>query len=196
MIGDGEAAATPLLNLVLVVAASRNGVIGRDGDLPWRLREDLRRFKRLTMGGKLVMGRRTWESIGRPLPGRTSFVLSRGDLDLPDGVVGCTSLDQVLQLADASEDEERTLPSAEATVFCIGGGEIYRQLLPWAGQILLTEVDADIEGDTHFPDLDPGDWVEVAEEHRAADEHNDHATRFVHLVRVHLTGTDRAPGLL
>lgn len=191
-----ERASTPLLNLAIVVAAARNGVIGRDGDLPWHLREDLRRFKRLTMGGKLVMGRKTWESIGRPLPGRSSFVLSRRGLELPDGVVALTSLEQVLELAEAPGEEGNTLPSAESTVFCIGGGEVYRHLLPWAGQVLLTEVDAEVEGDTHFPSLDPGDWVEVAEQRVGADEHNDHASWFRHFVRVDLAGVDRAPGLL
>ena len=182
--------------LCLIVARAKNGVIGRDGALPWRLREDLRRFKRITMGGKLVMGRKTWESIGRPLPGRTSFVLSRQGLDLPEGVVALSSLDQVVQLVEAPGDEGGTLPSPEATVFCIGGGEIYRQLLPLAGQVFLTEVDKEIEGDTHFPDLELGDWLELAEEHVAADERNEFATRFMHLVRVDLAGSHRSPGLL
>ena len=191
-----DLAARPHLNLAIVVAAARNGVIGRDGTLPWRLREDLRRFKRLTMGGKLVMGRKTWESIGRALPGRTSFVLSRAGLALPDGVVALTGLDQVLQLAEAPEEEGGTLPSPEATVFCIGGGEIYRQLLPWAGQLFLTEVETEIEGDTHFPELEPGDWLELAEERVPADEDNEFETRFLHLVRVDLAGSHRSPGLL
>lgn len=194
MIGDGEAATAPRIDLAFVVAAARNGVIGRDGNLPWRLRDDLRRFKRITMGGKLVMGRKTWESIGRPLPGRTSFVLSRRRLELPPGVVALSSLDQVLQLGEASG--EGTLPPPESTVFCIGGGEVYRQLLPSAGQVFLTEVDADLEGDTHFPELDPGEWVELSQERGAVDEHNEFATRFSHLVRVDLAGVDRAPGLL
>ena len=180
----------------MVVAAAEGGVIGRDGGLPWRLREDLRRFKRLTMGGRLVMGRKTWESIGRPLPGRTSFVLSRQELELPDGVVAVSSLDQVVRLAEAPPEEGSTLPGPESTVFCIGGGEIYRQLLPWAGQVLLTEVEAEVDGDTLFPELDPGDWVEIAEERCPKDEHNEFATRFTHLVRVDLAGTDRPPGLL
>lgn len=192
-----EGAVRPRVNLAVVVAVARNGVIGRDGELPWRLRHDLQRFKRITMGGKLVMGRKTWQSIGRPLPGRTSFVLSRQGLELPDGVVALSSLDQVLRLAESpDEPADTTLPAADSTVFCIGGGEIYRQVLPWTGQVFLTEVETEIEGDTHFPGLELGDWVEMAHERVAADEHNEFATRFTHLVRVDLAGSDRAPGLL
>ncbi|MFM7738727.1 MAG: dihydrofolate reductase, partial [Planctomycetota bacterium] len=115
--------------LSLIVAASDNDVIGREGQLPWRLSADLRRFKRLTMGHHLIMGRKTFESIGRPLPGRTTIVLSRQRDYAPAGVVVAHSPEEVLKLV-----------AADSEPFVVGGAEIYRLLLPWVGKIYLTRV--------------------------------------------------------
>ncbi|HLU31008.1 MAG TPA: dihydrofolate reductase [Acidimicrobiia bacterium] len=130
---------------VLVAAVARNGVIGRDGDLPWHIPEDLRRFKEMTMGGTLVMGRKTYESIGRPLPGRTTVVVTRQPDWSAPGVEVASSLESALEVAGSDD------------VFVVGGAEIYRQVLErgLVDVLELTEIDADHEGDTFFPPLDP-----------------------------------------
>jgi dihydrofolate reductase len=140
--------------LTLIVARARNGVIGRDGKLPWRLPEDLAFFKRTTMGQPIVMGRRTWESIGRPLPGRRNIVVSRRAGFLADGAETVPGLDEALRLCADSED-----------VFVIGGAQLYAEALPRADRLIVTEIDADFEGDTHWPAPDPAQWREAAREH-------------------------------
>lgn len=134
----------------LVVAVGRGGAIGRDGDLPWRASEDLAHFKRVTMGHTLVMGRRTWDSIGRPLPGRRMVVVSRSPLvDLPDGVVAATSPDGGLALA-AETDPEPVV---------VGGATIYAALLPRVDLVHRTTIDVEVPGaDTWFPALAPDEW--------------------------------------
>lgn len=154
------------MRVSIVVAVARSGVIGRGGELPWRLPADLRFFKRVTMGHHLVMGRKTWASIGRPLPGRTMVVLSRDPgLELAGATV-VHDLPEALALARAAGDTE---------AFVIGGAEVYARALPLADRLYLTRVHADVEGDVHFPDLDEHQWVEVAREEHAADEHHAHA---------------------
>jgi dihydrofolate reductase len=151
----------------LIVARAANGVIGRDNGMPWHLPADLAHFKRTTMGRPVVMGRRTWESIGRPLPGRRNVVVTRiVNYSAPGaGVVG--SLEEAWRvLADADE------------VFVIGGGQIYAEALPGADRVYVTEIGAAIEGDTRFPDLDPADWKETALGEHAPDERNAHHLRF------------------
>lgn len=141
--------------LTLIVARARNGVIGRAGTLPWRLPEDLAHFKRTTMGCPIVMGRRTWESIGRPLPGRRNIVVSRDAGLAAAGVEVAASLDTALALcADAAE------------VFVIGGARLYAEALPRAQRLVVTEIDADFDGDTQFPAVDRQQWREAAREHR------------------------------
>lgn len=148
----------------LVAAVAENGVIGRDGVLPWRLPGDLRFFKRLTTGHTIIMGRRTWDEIQRPLPDRRNIVITRSeDRDFP-GALRAASLDAALALA--STDEE---------VFVIGGGEIFREALPVADRMYLTQVHAVVEGDTRFPAWDPAEWRVASEERFAADERNPHA---------------------
>ena len=159
------------MRISIIAAVAENGVIGRGGKLPWHLAEDLRRFKRLTMGHTLVMGRRTWESIGRRLPGRRMIVVSRqaGYRPAVEGVEVADSLDAALQLAEAAGDEE---------AFVIGGAEMYREALRRADHLYLTSVLADVAGDTYFPDIDWNDWCLLeAEEHRA-DAQNDHPFAF------------------
>ena len=162
--------------VTLIVAMTDDGVIGVDGQLPWRLPEDLRRFKAATLGKPVVMGRKTFESIGRPLPQRHNIVLTRqSGLSLADAAVTVVpTLDAALQAAeDASE------------VMIIGGAEIYRLALPLAQRILLTRVHAEVRGDTHFPSLDPEAWRVVSSETYAADDKHAYPMSFEDLERVH-----------
>lgn len=140
--------------VVIVAAVGRNGVIGVDGGLPWRIPEDMKRFKDLTMGGVLVMGRATYESIGRPLPGRDTFVLTRNTGWSADGVEVVGSLREAVDRAVARGKE----------VFIAGGAEVYRAALEVADRLEITEVDAAPEGDTHFPEVDWNDWAETRRE--------------------------------
>jgi dihydrofolate reductase len=135
------------MTLSLIVAMADNGVIGREGRLPWHLSADLKRFKHLTMGHAIVMGRRTYESIGRPLPGRRSIVVSRNAAFRPAGVEVADSLDKALRLA-AGDDE----------IFVIGGASLYREALARAERLYVTRVHAAVPGDTFFPPFDPADW--------------------------------------
>lgn len=148
------------MKLSIIVAVADNGVIGRGDDLPWRLPADLARFKNLTMGHHLLLGRKTFESIGRPLPGRTMVVISRASPELPVGVVLANSLEQAIQIARAAGDEE---------AFVAGGAEIYRLALPRADRLYLTLVHGTFEGDTSFPGWDEASWKLVSQEDHAAD---------------------------
>lgn len=156
----------------IVVATDAQGGIGLRGSLPWRLPEDLRRFKALTMGGPVVMGRRTWESIGRPLPGRHNIVVSRQS---GLAIEGCTVVD--------SFDAALAAAGAAPEVFVIGGAEIYRLALPVAATIHLTRVHATVGADTFFPGFDSAEWQEVACDEHPADGRHDHAMSFVTLRR-------------
>jgi dihydrofolate reductase len=159
--------------IAIIVAAAENGVIGSDNRLPWHLPDDLKRFKALSLGKPIVMGRRTFESIGKPLPGRTNIVVTRQAGLAIAGVVVVNSLDAALAAAGAAPE-----------VVVIGGAEIFRQALPRADVIHLTRVHARIAGDVVFPGLEPGKWRETAVEHHAADERHQYAFTFVTLQRV------------
>jgi dihydrofolate reductase len=139
--------------VTIVAAVARNGVIGVDGGLPWHLPDDLRRFKELTLGHVLVMGRRTYESIGRPLPGRTTVVVTR-NAQWDPGAAG-------VRVAASVEDAVEVAASIDPDVFVVGGAEVYRAALPLAGRLELTLVDAEPVGDTRFPDVDWGAWREL-----------------------------------
>lgn len=141
--------------VALIVAMSRNGVIGRDNGMPWHLPEELQHFKATTMGKPMVMGRKTWESIGRPLPGRTSIVVTRRRQWQPEGAIVVASVDEALARG-------RAIAGDGGEVMVIGGGEIYRQALPRAHRLYITEVDLDVEGDTFFPAIDPDQWRRVS----------------------------------
>lgn len=148
------------MNISIIVAASANNVIGVGGGLPWHLPEDLKRFKEVTMGKPMIMGRATFDSIGRALPGRRSIVLTRQADFVAEGCEVVPTVDAAL--AAASDAEE---------VMIVGGGEIYRQFLPLANRIYLTRVQAEIQGDTLFPELDMDHWEVVAvEEFPAGDD--------------------------
>jgi dihydrofolate reductase len=144
----------------LIVAMAANRVIGRDNTLPWRLPDDLRRFKRLTMGHTLVMGRKTWESIGRPLPGRDIVVVTRQErYATPAGVSVARSVEEALEIAKGDE------------VFVAGGEEVFRQTIDRADRLYLTRIDTDFPGDTFFPEFDPERFRLVErEDHEATEE--------------------------
>jgi dihydrofolate reductase len=154
-----SAVAPPMVSLI--VAMAQNGVIGRDNGLPWRLPRDLKRFKASTLGKPILMGRKTFESIGRALPERVNLVLTRDrSWDAP-GVIVVHSVEEALGRAGPSDE-----------LVAIGGAEIYRLVLPFARRIYLTHVHADVEGDTFFPDFDPSQWADVEyRAHPADDEH-------------------------
>lgn len=145
------------MKLTLIAAMARNRVIGHDNRLPWHLPEDLRHFRALTIGKPLLMGRRTWESIGRALPGRTSIVLSTKPMPALPGVLGASDLGAALELARRLAPED-----AAAECMVIGGAQVYRLTLPCARRIHLTQIEADIEGDTYFPALEPREWGQTA----------------------------------
>ncbi len=143
----------------MIAALSTNGVIGRDNKLPWHLPEDLKYFKKVTMGKSLLMGRKTYESIGRPLPGRTNIVLSRQQQFAAPGVIIVHSTEQALAEAGRTGATE---------LMVIGGEDVYRTMLPLARRLYLTRVDLKVEGDAFFPPLEPGQWLEVSRHDVAA----------------------------
>ena len=152
------------MTVSLVVAASINNVIGSDGGLPWHLPDDLRHFKRLTTGKPVVMGRRTFESIGRPLPDRRNIVMTSN----PDyAATGCEVVSSVSEVLDLVGDADE--------VMIIGGGQMYRDFLEHADRIYLTRVQAYVAGDTRFPKIDEAAWRVVSSEHHAVDEKHDYA---------------------
>ncbi len=158
------------MTVSLIVAVSSNGVIGRDGGLPWYLPADLKHFKRTTMGHHLIIGRRTWDEVGKPLPGRTMVVVTRSKKFAPDGAQVVRSVEQALEVA--VKDEE---------AFIGGGAQIYRIALArdLVDRIYLTRILAEVEGDTIFPEIDLDEWELVSEEHHDADEKNEFPYSFL-----------------
>ncbi|MCF0223316.1 MAG: dihydrofolate reductase [Fibrobacter sp.] len=151
-----------------IVAVSENNVIGREGHLPWHLSADLRRFKAITTGHSIVLGRKNYEDIGRPLPNRVNYVLSRNPAFAAPGCVVCNSLDHALNAAEAAGESE---------CFIIGGAEIYRLSMPLVKKMYVTRVLAQVQGDVFFPEWGEG-WVRTREETFPADEKNDYGTSF------------------
>lgn len=149
----------PGMEIALVVAVADNGVIGRGGGLPWNLPEDLKYFRAVTMGKPILMGRRTHESIGRPLPGRANIVVTRDQAFHAAGVDVATSLEDAVRVAESRAEE-----AGVAEIMVIGGAEIYRAILPRVHRIYLTEVHAPVDGDTVFPDFDRDEWRETSRE--------------------------------
>jgi dihydrofolate reductase len=160
------------MRISIVVAVAANGAIGKDNALLWRLPDDLKHFKAITMGKPIVMGRKTYDSIGRPLPGRTNIVISRqADLEIP-GCIVVASLDDAMKAAgDVPE------------VAVVGGADIYRQALPLTNTVYLTEVHATLAGDVFFPKLTDSQWREAHREEHAADERHAYPFSFVTLER-------------
>jgi dihydrofolate reductase len=168
--GDRASGGGPRISLIAAVA--RNGVIGDRGRIPWHLSADLRRFKRLTLGHVLLMGRRTFESIGKPLPGRRTIVLSRAG-KVPAGVEVASDVEEALCMAAGARE-----------VFVAGGEEVYRRLLPRADRLLITWVDASPPGDARWPEVDWGRFRLVEEHVHPADANNQHESRFAAYERV------------
>ena len=162
------------ISVVLVVAAARNGTIGRDGGLPWRLSSDLKRFKANTIGRPVIMGRKTFQSIGKPLPGRDNIVVTRDKGFSADGVSAVPDIGAALALARSKAKE-----AGVSEICVIGGGEIYRQTFGSADRLVVTFVEDEIEGDTKFPEIDSRVWREVFSENHPAGEKDSHATRHV-----------------
>jgi dihydrofolate reductase len=169
--------------ITLIAAVSENGVIGRDLDMPWKLSTDLKRFKALTMGKPMIMGRKTFLSVGeRPLPGRPHIIISRNPDYHPQGVDVVTSLEAALSLA---KDKAQALGVDE--IFVAGGGEIYRQAMPFADQLSVTHVDVSLEGDTFFPSIDLAVFEKIEETLAPAGEKDNYPVRFATYRRHHGT---------
>lgn len=165
----------------IIVAMDKNRLIGAQGTMPWRLPADLRRFKQVTMGKPLIMGRKTYESIGKPLKGRRNIVLTR---DRQYSAPGCIIVHSLEESIEASENGEE--------VMVIGGAQLYRQFLPRSGRLYLTRIEAAFEGDTYFPDFSEEEWTIVFEEKHEADERNPHPFRFQILERKGAAAQDGA----
>ena len=173
---------TPVV--ALIVAVSQNGVIGRDGAMPWHLSTDLKRFKALTLGHPVIMGRKTFQSVGKPMPGRLNIVVTRDRDWQADGALAVGSLGAALDLATAHlesfepgpDDPDADPPN---TIFVAGGGEIYAQAMGFADVLHVTHVEAEIEGDTVFPEIDEAVWTVAHEEPVPAGTRDSHATRYM-----------------
>ena len=162
------------MKVSMIVAASENGVIGKDNQLIWRLPNDLKRFKQLTLGHPIIMGRKTFESIGKPLPGRTSIVITRQKESVIDGAIVVHSLKEALVTAAQLEQEE---------AFIIGGGEIYKESVKVADKIYLTLVCAEVAGDTYFDLSILNHWDQTSLEYFVKDERHSYSYKFIDLVK-------------
>lgn len=167
------------MKVTIIVARSRNGVIGKDNDLPWHLPADLKYFKQVTMGHHILMGRKTWESIGKALPGRTSVVITRDQGYKAEGAVVTHSLAEAIQTAVENGDNE---------AFVIGGAEIIKQAIQQglADHIHLTEIQADVAGDIFLDAPDDELWKEISREHYKADEKNNMDFDFVEYAKINV----------
>lgn len=160
-----------MTKISLIAAMAKDRVIGKDNDMPWHLPADLQHFKKVTLGKPVIMGRRTFESIGRPLPGRKNIVITRNSDWSHDGVEVVSSPESALDLVSDVDE-----------VMIIGGGNIYQQFLPQADTLYLTFIDLQVDGDTRFPDwLSVGDWQEISHEYHQPDDKNSLAYEFVTL---------------
>lgn len=165
--------APPRLEIVIIAAVARNSIIGRDNALPWRLKADLAHFRAATMGHPVLMGRKTWESLAKPLPGRRNLVLTQQPSYRAQGAEVFASVEEALAALEGA-----------ACMFVIGGAEIYRALLHKTDTLLLSEVAADVVGDTRFPDFDRTCFKEISRKTHAADADNEYAVDFVEYRRI------------
>lgn len=147
------------MKLAIIVATDKQGLIGRNNDLPWKISADLQYFRKVTMGKPLIMGRNTHESIGRPLPGRKNIIVTSDKAYLAEGCTVVNSLDAALKASNEAEE-----------VMVMGGASLYEQFLPHADRLYLTDVNAELEGDTWFPQWDKDQWQEISREDHLADE--------------------------
>lgn len=168
--------------ITIIAAMARNLAIGLNGDMPWHLPGELKHFKETTMGKPIVMGRKTWESIGRPLPGRQNIVVTRNRSFQARGCDLAGSLDQAVQIARGEE------------VMVIGGGQLYQQALAVSDRMILTRVDCEPEADTWFPEWQSSEWRQVSLRSESADERNPCAYQVIEWVRMESCDTSPAPG--
>ena len=177
--------------LSMIVATADNNIIGKNNTMPWHLPADLAYFKKVTLGKPIVMGRKTYESIGRPLPGRRNIVISRDENYVPqgqrtaEGIDVVTSVEHALALVDGSNGSE-----AVAEIMVIGGGAIYQHCLAKADRLYITHIKAVIDGDTQFPSYDDGSWQQMASELRPSDDKNAYDLDFCVYQRVHCLSED------
>ena len=164
-----------------ILAMSKNRVIGKDNQIPWHLSADLKYFKRTTLNHHIIMGRKTFLSIGKPLPKRTNIVLTRNPFFVASHVLVVSSIEEALNIAEENGEEE---------VFIIGGGEIYRQSMPYWDKVYLTRVDIEVEGDVFFPELDNKEWRLLSDEPHEADEKNVYKYSFQVYERYAQSSTD------
>lgn len=163
------------MTISIIVAQDQKGGIGKDNQLPWHLPADLKHFKKITTGHHMLMGRKTFDSIGKPLPNRVSIVLTRNQkLELPNGVLKVSNIEEGIQLAkDAGEEE----------LFIIGGGQLYKSSLEIVDKIYLTKVDVEVGADTYFPELSNNEWETIEKQVFEADEKNKYSYQFITLQR-------------
>ncbi len=158
-----------------IVATAKNNVIGKENGIPWHLPDDLKYFKRTTLNHHIIMGRKSYESIGRPLPKRTNIIVTRDPFYTVSNCLVAHSVEEALTLA---------LDNSEEEAFIVGGGEIYTQALPFVERLYLTEIDLEVEGTVHFPELNMDEWKLISSEAHKADEKNEHDYVFKVLERV------------
>ncbi len=162
------------ITISMIAAVSSNGIIGRDGDMPWRLSTDLKRFKSVTMGCPIIIGRKTFLSFGgRPLPGRQNIVISRSKYEA-DGITHCFSLKSAIETA-----KETARNDGKSEIFIAGGGQIYELAMSVADQLYITHIDAEIDGDTKFPEIAKNQWEITHQEHVPAGEKDNYPTEYV-----------------
>jgi dihydrofolate reductase len=172
------------VRLSLIAAVAENGVIGAGDAMPWRLSSDLKRFKSITLGKPVIMGRKTFQTIGKPLPGRSNIVVSRQSGFAPEGVLVAPTLDAALVAA-----EEKSGAADEPEIMVIGGGQIYREAIDRADRLYITHVEAAPKGDTYFPAIDPAVWRATTAERMPAGSKDSAATVFVVYERIAPAGT-------
>ncbi|WP_077618507.1 dihydrofolate reductase [Bacillus sinesaloumensis] len=153
----------------LLVAMDKNRLIGKDNDLPWRLPADLAYFKRVTMGHPIIMGRKTYDSIGRPLPGRENIIVTRDTSYKMEGCKVIHSIEEIVKMRKESEQE----------LFVIGGAEIFKEILPYSDRLYITEIEEEFEGDTYFPAFDKSEWKIISKEQGIKDEKNPYDYKFL-----------------
>lgn len=168
-----------MVKVSLIVAAATNNTIGKDNDMPWKISSDLKYFKKVTMNKPVIMGRKTFESIGKPLPGRANIVITRDTTFTQEGVITAHSIEMALDVARGMADVKK-----EKEIMIIGGAQIYALTLPIADRLYLTRIHADIEGDAHFPELDEKEWLEYSREDHEKGEKDSHDHSFIVLDRI------------
>ena len=162
------------MTISAIVATAKNNVIGKDNNIPWYLPADLKYFKRTTLGHHIIMGRKSFISIGRPLPKRTNIIITRDPFFMASGCIVVHSLKEAIDIAKENGEEE---------IFIIGGGQIYEQAMPLVNRIYLTEVNAEVDGEIYFPKINKQEWHEIKREANEPDEKNEYAYSFVILER-------------